>query len=64
VVSKIQLNEQQLRKAGLPTWDVDNYSGDDFISRARVKKRCKKCGKFFVTYKKVDFVICAKCGKV
>lgn len=64
MVSKIELNEKQLLKAGLPSWDCDNYVGDNYLSRARIKRRCKKCGRFFVTFAKTDFVLCAECGKV
>lgn len=64
MVSKIQLNEQQLKKSGLCVYDDEQIVPDKYFSHCRVRKRCLKCGKYFITFRKTGFVLCKKCGEV
>jgi len=65
MVSKIQLNEKQLEKNGLPIWDNDFFEEKAFQDRNdKISRRCLKCGRWFTTFKKTNYVLCSDCGKI
>lgn len=65
MVSKIQLNEKQLKKNDLPTWDVERkvITKKGKYSKLFVSRRCLKCGVWFKTRINESFVLCRDCGK-
>ena len=63
MVSKVQLNELQLKKSGLPTWDIERGLHKKRF-QGYLEKRCLKCGKFFRTKNSDEFVLCVSCGSV
>jgi DNA-directed RNA polymerase subunit RPC12/RpoP len=64
MVSKLQLNNQLLKKSMELTLKTGQGANDVELSRNRILRKCFKCGEKFTTFKNKNFVFCKECGKI